>query len=98
MQKTNNISNKSLDIKQTNVSNDSIKELVVGFSKEKYNIEKTKEEKKIFKKQLITLIFVIFIAIGTIVGASFAIYYAYKNEHNQKQNTISLIDKNNKIN
>lgn len=82
MQKNNNLLNKN-KIENPIDNSDSIKELVEGFSKEKYNLEKTKEEKKIFKKQIITLIIVIFITIGTIIGASFAIYYAYKNEQNE---------------
>lgn len=91
MQKINNILNK-----KKNENSDSIKELVEGFSKEKYNLEKTKEEKKIFKKQVITIIIVIFITIGTIIGASFAIYYAYKNEQKGTNSTFISSIKNKK--
>lgn len=87
MQKTNNNSSK---INSNNESSNSIKELVEGFEKEKYIVKKTKEEKKTFKKQLFTLILVIVIAIGSIVGASFAIYYA-KNKQTNKISTISLV-------
>lgn len=89
MQKINKKINDS-QLNNKKESNDSIKELVEGFEKEKYNVQKTKEERKTFKKQLFALIIVIIIAIGSIVGASFAIYYA-KNK-DIKQSTTSLVN------
>lgn len=85
MQKINNFSKDKLVKKENNQKDESIKELVDGFSKEKYNIEKTNQERKTFKKQLIIFIIVIIIAIGTIIGASFTIYYAYKHNIDKSQ-------------
>lgn len=78
MQKINNLNKKEPALKKELESkNNSIQEFVHNFSNEKYIVQKTLEDKKRFKKQLIVLIFIIIFTILSIIGASFAIYYAY---------------------
>lgn len=97
MQKNNQQLNNVVESNQQKKESTNPFKKLINFNKDNFFVKKTPEEKRTFIKQLLILIPLFLLMVGSVVGATFAIIEAKKvSDNNKSPATMSLVVENKK--